>query len=351
MYCFIIVLAINLFNFMTLSELLNHAANLRASDLHLSFNSPAFLRIDGELIKFENLKFDLNKILEELNLNLNNNRELDFSFTSGALRVRGSLYHDINGIAIAFRLLPSKILSLDDLNLPEILKQIAKSKSGLFITAGAAGSGKSTTLAAIINEINNTRREHIITIEDPIEYLHKANLCLIHQREVNLHTQNFAGALKYALRQDPNIIMIGELRDAETISAAVTAAETGHFVLASLHAGGAAQAIERLVASLSSDNNYEARTRIAGVLTGIISQKLIKLNNAQGRVCAAEVCLANNAVRNLIRENKIYNLRTVIQTNLNQGMQTLEKSLNNLIKLNLITRDDALSFADYKSEI
>ncbi|MBR0044150.1 MAG: Flp pilus assembly complex ATPase component TadA, partial [Synergistaceae bacterium] len=169
--------------------------------------------------------------------------------------------------------------------------------------------------------------------------------------EVNLHTQNFAGALKYALRQDPNIIMIGELRDAETISAAVTAAETGHFVLASLHAGGAAQAIERLVASLSSDNNYEARTRIAGVLTGIISQKLIKLNNAQGRICAAEVCLANNAVRNLIRENKIYNLRTVIQTNLNQGMQTLEKSLNNLIKLNLITRDDALSFADYKSEI
>lgn len=341
---------------MTLSELLNQAAGLRASDLHLSFNSSAYLRIDGELIKFENLEFDLNKILEELNLNLNNNHELDFSFTSGALRVRGSLYHDINGIAIAFRLLPSKILSLDDLKLPEILKQIAKSKSGLFITAGAAGSGKSTTLAAVLNEINNTRREHIITIEDPIEYLHKANLCLIHQREVNLHTQNFASALKYALRQDPNVIMIGELRDAETISAAVTAAETGHFVLASLHAGGAAQAIERLIASLSSNNNYnynnnEARTRIAGVLTGIISQKLIKLNNAQGRTCAAEICLANNAVRNLIRENKIYNLRTVIQTNLNQGMQTLEQSLNNLIKLNLITRDDALSFADYKAEI
>ena len=351
MYCFIIVLAINLFNFMTLSELLNQAASLRASDLHLSFNSPAYLRIDGELIKFENLEFDLNKILEELNLNLNNNHELDFSFTSGALRVRGSLYHDINGIAIAFRLLPSKILSLDDLKLPEILKQIAKSKSGLFITAGAAGSGKSTTLAAVLNEINNTRREHIITIEDPIEYLHKANLCLIHQREVNLHTQNFASALKYALRQDPNVIMIGELRDAETISAAVTAAETGHFVLASLHAGGAAQAIERLVASLSSDNNYEARTRIAGVLTGIISQKLIRLKNAQGRTCAAEICLANNAVRNLIRENKVYNLKTVIQTNLNQGLQTLEQSLNNLIKLNLITRDDALSFADYKAEI
>ena len=341
---------------MTLSELLHQAAGLRASDLHLSLNSSAYLRIDGELIKFENLKFDLNKILEELNLNLNNNHELDFSFTSGALRVRGSLYRDINGIAAAFRLLPSKILSLDDLKLPEILKQIAKSKSGLFITAGAAGSGKSTTLAAILNEINNTRHEHIITIEDPVEYLHKANLCLIHQREVNLHTQNFASALKYALRQDPNVIMIGELRDAETISAAVTAAETGHFVLASLHAGGAAQAIERLAASLSSNNNYnnnqnEARTRIAGVLTGIISQKLIKLKNAQGRTCAAEICLANNAVRNLIRENKIYNLRTVIQTNLNQGMQTLEQSLNNLIKLNLITRYDALSFADYKAEI
>ena len=338
---------------MTLSELLHQAAGLRASDLHLSLNSSAYLRIDGELIKFENLKFDLNKILEELNLNLNNNHELDFSFTSGALRVRGSLYRDINGIAAAFRLLPSKILSLDDLKLPEILKQIAKSKSGLFITAGAAGSGKSTTLAAILNEINNTRHEHIITIEDPVEYLHKANLCLIHQREVNLHTQNFASALKYALRQDPNVIMIGELRDAETISAAVTAAETGHFVLASLHAQDAAQAIERLIASLASgNNNNEARVRIAGVLTGIISQRLIKNATVnKGRVCAAEICIANNAVKNLIRENKIYNLRTVIQTNLAQGMQTLEYDLNNLIKAGVITRDDALSYASYPAEI
>ena len=338
---------------MNLNELLSEAAALRASDVHLSEDKPVYLRINGELINYKNLDLNFNKILDELGLK-DNGHELDFSFNNDNIRVRGSLYHDINGLAIAFRLLPMKVLSLSELGLPEILKSIAKNKSGLFIAAGAAGSGKSSTLAAILNEINNTRREHIITIEDPIEYLHEPNLCLIHQREINLNTLNFAGAVKYALRQDPNVIMIGELRDAETISAAVTAAETGHFILASLHAHDAAQAIERLIASLAAgnNNNNEARVRIAGVLTGIISQRLIK--NAKinkGRVCAAEICIANNAVKNLIRENKVYNLRTVIQTNLAQGMQTLEYNLSNLIKAGVITREDALSYASCPAEI
>lgn len=351
-----------------LNALLDEAAFLNASDLHISAEMPLYLRIDGELIKINNLilsseqiNSELKKIIAPENYKIfNENYELDFGFFSqgkkaGKIRVRGSCYRDINGIAVAFRILPLKVPDLNELNLPKILKIITQKRGGLFLTSGAAGSGKSTTLAAILNEINNSRREHIITIEDPIEYIFTPNLCLIHQREVNLHTKNFHDALKYALRQDPNVIMIGEMRDAETISAAITAAETGHLVLSSLHTQDAAQGVERLIAAF--DNQAEARARIASVLTGIITQKLIPVQNKNnnynnyGRVCATEICMANNAVKNSIREGRTHNLRSIIQTGLSDGMQTLEQSLADLVHKNFISQNTALSYTNYPDEL
>lgn len=363
------------------SALLDEAAFINASDLHISAGMPIFLRINGELIKLSEVKNFNDDLILNKNLILNSeqinnelqkiispdkykffteNYELDFGFfsygeKSGKIRVRGSCYHDINGISIAFRILPVKIPNLDELNLPKILKEIAKRRSGLFLTAGAAGNGKSTTLAALINEINNSRREHIITIEDPVEYIHEPNLCLIHQREVSLNTKSFYSALKYALRQDPNVIMIGEMRDAETISAAVTAAETGHLVLSSLHTQDAAQGVERLVAAFPADKQNTARVQISSVLAGIFTQRLIPVSNMNNennkRICAAEICIANNAVKNCIRDGRTHNLRSIIQTGLTDGMQTLEQSLADLVHKKILLPDTALNYANYPAEL
>ena len=341
---------------MDLKSMLAEVIKRDASDLHIGDNMKPSIRIDGELLPIsdkmlskEDVETMLAEILSEAQYDLYmKNHEIDFSFTylHGGLkaRFRGNCYYESRKKAAAFRLIPSKIRTIDELNLPTVLKEIAQRKRGLFLVTGPTGHGKSTTLAAIINEVNCTRSEHIITIEDPIEYVYESEKCIVRQREIGVDTESFSEALRRALRQDPDVILLGEMRDLETIAFAITASETGHLVFATLHTQDASQSVDRIIDVFPAYQQQQVRIQLGTVLVGICSQQLIpKLGG--GRVCATEILIANPAVRNCIKEAKTTQIKTLIQTGNNIGMHTMEQSLAWLVKAGEITRDVATIFA------
>jgi len=280
------------------------------------------------------------------------NLEIDFSIDLGGVaRFRVNAFNQDRGPAAAFRTIPAKVLTLEDLNAPKVFKEIIDVPRGLVLVTGPTGSGKSTTLAAMVDDINVNRADHIITIEDPIEFLHTPKKCLINQREVGPHTHSFANALRSALREDPDVILVGELRDLETMRLALTAAETGHVVFATLHTSSAPKTVDRIVDSFPGGEKDMVRAMLSESLRAVISQTLLKTADGKGRVAAHEIMIANPAIRNLIRENKVAQMYSVIQTGQNQGMQTLDQCLLDLVRAHRITRDEALRRAQNKDSL
>jgi twitching motility protein PilT len=335
-------------------QIITRGVELGASDVHLTVYRPPMYRINGLLTvdgESEPLKpEDTQRLIEEIMPNtkaadlLRETGQVDFSNSlPGVGRFRVNIYMQRGSYAAAIRLIPMDVPLLDNLGLPPIVAELAMQEKGLLLVTGATGSGKSTTLAAMINLLNHTRNCNILTLEDPIEYLHRHGTCVINQREIGTDSPSFALALRAALRQDPDVILIGEMRDLETISIAMTAAETGHLVLASLHSSSAAQTIERVMDVFPPHQQAQIRIQLATSLQGIISQQLIPRNDGRGRVVACEVLVSTPAVRNLIRENKVHQIYSAIQTGSNSGMITMEKSLKilyerGIIALNQVTK-------------
>ncbi|MBR0035930.1 MAG: PilT/PilU family type 4a pilus ATPase, partial [Synergistaceae bacterium] len=277
--------------------------------------------------------------------------DLDFAFTYDTQRFRGSLYREMHGVSLTFRLVPSVIRSLDELGLPEVLKTISGRHRGLFLATGPTGHGKSSTLAALVGEINQNRKCHIVTIEDPIEYIHTPAKSVIHQREIGADTENFASGIRHVLRQDPDVIMIGEMRDLETIGAAITAAETGHLVFGTLHTQDASQSIERIVDVFPPHQQNQIRLQLAYTLLGICSQQLIPTSNVKGRVCATEILITTPAIRASIREGKTSSIRNALMTGMTHGMHTMEQDLLRLFKEGRISKATAKDFAYDQPEL
>ncbi len=330
----------------TAREWLTLAATNRASDLHLSSGSPAAVRINGQLTFLGNeplLPADTREMAKELlppslEEYFQKNQEADFSLTIPDVgRVRVNLFVQRGSMALAIRLIPLQIPSLDDLGLPPVIKSLAGDRlHGLVIVTGPAGSGKSTTLAALVNLWNQTQSLHVITLEDPIEYLHKNRLSLIVQREVGSDTPSFQQGLRAAMREDPDVILVGEMRDWETISIALTAAETGHLVLSTLHTPDAPGTINRIVDVFPPSQQQQAKVQLAGVLRGVVAQRLLPRADRQGMILAAEVLLNTQAIRNLIREGKSHQLPSVIQMSRHLGMTTMENAVRDLHQRSLI---------------
>ena len=348
------------FNNPDLEKLINLSINDGASDIHLSSGCLPALRVHGELnyidssviFTKEALEKFISEILPDSQLErFNRTGDLDFAFTYGTQRFRGSAYREMNGVSLTFRLVPTVIRSLDELGLPAILKTMSQKHRGLFLATGPTGHGKSSTLAAIISEINRKRKAHIVTIEDPIEYIHTPELSVIHQREIGHDTENFASGIRHVLRQDPDVIMIGEMRDLETIGAAITAAETGHLVFGTLHTQDASQSIERIVDVFPPHQQNQIRLQLAYTLLGICSQQLIPREDIKGRVCATEILITTPAIRASIREGKISSIRNAMLTGMSFGMHTMEQDLVRWVKEGKISRSTAKSFAYDQAEI
>ncbi len=337
---------------MDIKELLNVAVKNKASDLHLSAGLAPMYRVDGDLIVLEHPILehqDVVELIEAVTTQEQRNEykehlETDFSFQSNDARFRANIYVQERGAAAVFRVIPNEILSMDALQLPPIFEKIATFPQGLVLVTGPTGSGKSTTLAAVIDHINRTRHQHILTIEDPIEFLHHSKSCLINQREVFRDTQSFSAALRSALRQDPDVILVGELRDLETIRLAMTAAETGHLVFATLHTSSASKTINRIIDVFPGDEKAMIRSMLSGSLQAVVAQTLLKKQGG-GRVAALEIMLCNSAIRNLIREDKVAQMYSTIQTGKNFGMQTLDQHLTELIQSKKISRETAREVA------
>lgn len=337
-----------------LKKYLSLGAQRNASDLHLSAGNFPILRIDGELVPLIEERQLTNQELEEIAKSILNPRQwehfqkyldLDFSFSlEDKLRIRGNLFVARGNLSFAFRLIPLIIPTIDELNLPPILYEFAKQKQGFILFVGPAGTGKSTSLATVIEQINHTRRAHIITIEEPIEYIFSNDLAIIHQREIPADTVDWHRALRSALREDPDVIMIGEMRDQETIATALTAAETGHLVLSTLHTNSASQTIDRIIGIFPPEQQNQIRLQLASTLVGIISQRLIPRIKG-GRIPACEVLVANPAVKNLIRENKIYQIDLVIDTSLEEGMISLNRALATLVQQGEISAEKAYEYS------
>ena len=334
--------------------LLEEVINKRASDLHLQVGLPPMLRIDGSLkpvagttnlneeaveaLVFAILDDDQKQILLK-------DKEFDFSFAFGDLgRFRVNAFHERGNLAGAFRLIPNELKSVAELGLPNVVNDFAEFPRGLVLVTGPTGSGKSTTLAAMVDKINTERASHIITIEDPIEFTHKSKKSVVVQREVHYDTYSFSAALRSSLRQDPDVVLIGEMRDLETISAAITIAETGHLVFATLHTNSAAQSIDRMIDVFPPHQQPQIRAQLANIIQAIVSQRLVPAISG-GRVAAAEILVANAAVRNIIREGKSHQLEAVIQTGAEYGMQSMDKTLVNLIHAGTISYDEARNYA------
>lgn len=329
-------------------ETLKFAVKNKASDVHFSAGLQPIIRIIGELKRVDTAPVQLEE-LQDFLMQFMDSEQKKVLDTAGEVdlavdipnmsRFRVNIYKHLNGLSAAFRLIPRQIRTLDELRMPPVIKQFINNKKGLILLTGPTGSGKSTTLAAMINEVNYTRREHIITIEDPIEYIHDPQQCVIHQRQVGAHTKNFAAALRSCLREDPDIILVGEMRDLETITNALQAAETGHLVLSTLHTNSAAETIDRIINVFPSEQQQQIRTVVASSLVAVIAQRLLKMSMKNDRIAVLEILAATDAVRNLIREGKTYQLNSVIQTGSDAGMQTFDKCLADLRQHNLIPHD------------
>lgn len=333
---------------MDISVFFKQAIEQKASDLHLVAGSVPALRISGELIKFEQDPLDNNDLTKAIKSLLNEatwekfktKKELDFSQDFFGSRFRVNLHYQEGRIALAARLVPEFIPGPDELGFDEIIYKLTHLKDGLILVTGPSGSGKSTTLASMINIINKERKAHVITIEDPIEYLFVEDQSVIEQRELETDTKSFASALKYALRQDPNVIMVGEMRDLETISAALTAAETGHLVLSTLHTATAPETIERIIDVFPAHQQQQVLNQLSSILRAVIAQQLLPHING-GRVAAREIMINNRAVANLIRRNQIEQIHTVIQTSQKEGMIAMNKSVDRLLRAGLISEEVA----------
>lgn len=334
---------------MDITELLAFSAKQGASDLHLSAGLPPMIRVDGDVRRINLPALDDKQVRELIYAIMNDKQrvefeqalETDFSFEApGVARFRVNAFNQYRGPGAVFRTIPSKILSMEDLGMGNVFRRIAEVSRGLVLVTGPTGSGKSTTQAAMIDYLNNHRHHHILTIEDPIEFLHESRKCLINQREVHRDTRSFATALRSALREDPDVILVGEMRDLETIRLALTAAETGHLVFGTLHTNSAAKTIDRVVDVFPGDEKSMVRSMLSESLQAVISQSLIKKIGG-GRVAAHEIMLGTSAIRNLIREDKIAQMYSSIQTGGSLGMQTLDMSLKELVSKGLITREHA----------
>jgi len=342
-----------------IKELLEYSLQSGASDLHLSVGSIPMVRIHGIMKKLQLPKLELSNMEAIKNEVLNENQktifdknlEIDFSTSlEDRARFRVNFFHQINGLSAVFRTIPSEIKSTDELGLPPILNQLAMKEKGLVLLTGPTGSGKSTTLAAMIDYVNDNKSCHIITIEDPVEYFHHSKNSMINQRELGQSTHSFANALKSALREDPDVILVGEMRDLETIQLALTAAETGHLVFSTLHTSSAVKTIDRIIDVFPAGQKDQIRSMLSESLLAVIAQKLLKNKELNGRTPASEIMVANSAIRNLIREDKIYQIPTLIQSGGQDGMQSLDHDLQRLVQQGKINREEASKVAD-NSEI
>ncbi len=336
----------------SIDDLLEQVVVRGASDLHVTVGAEPVIRVNGRLERideFNRLSPDdtqrmLYRILStEQQKHFEIKRQIDISYSiPGLARFRVNVYFQRESLGAAFRLIPAELKTLEQLNLPPVLRDFTSKPRGLVLVTGPTGSGKSTTLAAVIDEINRTRDDHIMTIEDPIEFLHRHKRCIVNQREIGPDATSFAEALRGALRQDPDVILLGEMRDLETISTALTAAETGHLVFATLHTQDAPSTVDRLIDVFPASQQEQVRVQIAGTLVGIVTQTLLPTVDGRGRVAALEVLLPDDAVRNLIRQAKVEQIYSIMQTNTARGMQTLEQAMLELVRSGKISTDTAL---------
>ncbi len=346
---------------LSLRVLLQEMIQKGASDLHLTVGNRPKLRVDGDLVNAQTshvlgpkdtIQLSYSILTEAQKKRFETEDELDFSFgVQNLSRFRGNVYKQRGCVSMAIRQIPYEIVSIEKLGLPPVLNQLAERPRGLILVTGPTGSGKSTTLAAMVDKINHERKSHIITIEDPIEFIHRHNNCMINQREIGADTRSFASALKYALRQDPDIILVGEMRDLETIGAALTIAETGHLVLATLHTNSAAESINRMIDAFPSHQQGQIRAQLAFVLEGVITQTLIPRAKRRGRVAAAEVMICTPAIRAVIRDDKIHQIYSLMQAGKKHGMQTMNDSLASLYMRGEVALEEALKRSSDPNEL
>lgn len=346
---------------LSLRVLLQEMIQRGASDLHITVGNPAKLRVDGDLVNSkinqvltpkDTLSLAYSILTENQKKRFETEDELDFSFgVQNLSRFRGNVYKQRGCVAMAIRQIPYEIVSIEKLGLPPIINKLAERPRGLVLVTGPTGSGKSTTLAAMVDKVNREMKGHIITIEDPIEFIHRHQNCMINQREVGADTKSFTAALKYALRQDPDVILIGEMRDLETISAALTIAETGHLVFATLHTNSAAESINRMIDAFPSHQQAQIRAQLAFVLEGVITQTLLPKAKGKGRVAACEIMVCTPAIRAVIRDEKIHQIYSLMQAGKKHGMQTMNDALQMLYMRGEVTLEEALKRSGDPAEL
>jgi twitching motility protein PilT len=342
---------------MKIDKYLRESLDKKASDLHFISGDPVRARVHGELaaimdevLTIETVSDAMTEIMDGVTRKTFEAKDAaDFAYEiEGVSRFRVNVFRHLNGIGGIFRAIPSEAMTLDDLNMPDVVRMLCRNTRGMILVTGKTGSGKSTTLAAMIDEMNQHMKGHIVTIEDPIEFVHTSKGCLMSQREVGLHTDSFADALHSALREDPDVVLVGEMRDLETISIAVTAAEMGILVMGTLHTNGAAQTVDRIINSFPADKQSHIRTMISTSLRGVVSQQLLPTCNKPGRAAALEILISTPAVSNLIRQGKLDQLETAIQSGGRLGMKTMDTALMDLVEAGVVSRDEAYQQANNK---